>query len=417
MIASQTCFHKDMRVTSKGREQSNDRRELFVRELWQALAHLYDPGYHPGQLLQEQLDVSNHDEMQRVLIQAVKDCAPDPDIPPAAAVSRLYALLRWRYLEVVTQEEVAERLNLSVRHVRREQRRAIRMIAEHLLTAREASHADATQTSRQAGDWISQVKQELALLQESGAPGVCDLGQVLRGVLPVAQLQAGKKGIRLVFESNAPELSVAIHPTALRQVFLISIRRIVQQMNRGSLLISARQESGDIVIELAPSFPLAQLAPRDRLVDEILTASGGEVAWVTESGRSRLAIRVPAAQQWTVLVVDDNPDLVHLYRRYASQTPYRIVHTAVGDEVFASIAEWDVDIVVLDVMLPDTDGWDLLTRLRQLPETRHIPVIVSTVLREQELASALGAQEYLVKPVRRQDFVAALDRVSSRVRT
>ena len=66
-------------------------------------------------------------------------------------------------------------------------------------------------------------------------------------------------------------------------------------------------------------------------------------------------------------------------------------------------------IIVLDVMLPDMDGWELLAHLHEHPPTRSIPILVCSVVREEELALALGAKLYLSKPVRRQQFIQALD--------
>jgi CheY-like chemotaxis protein len=67
------------------------------------------------------------------------------------------------------------------------------------------------------------------------------------------------------------------------------------------------------------------------------------------------------------------------------------------------------EIIVLDVMLPDTDGWELLGRLRAHPLTRQTPVIVCTILPQEQLALALGAAAFLSKPISRPALLAALD--------
>ena len=59
------------------------------------------------------------------------------------------------------------------------------------------------------------------------------------------------------------------------------------------------------------------------------------------------------------------------------------------------------------------DGWKVLGRLRQHPDTSQIPVIVCTILPQEDLAFSLGASAYLRKPLKRADFLAALDRVTS----
>jgi CheY-like chemotaxis protein len=66
--------------------------------------------------------------------------------------------------------------------------------------------------------------------------------------------------------------------------------------------------------------------------------------------------------------------------------------------------------ILLDVMMPQVDGWKVLARLRQHPATEQIPVIVCTIMAQEELALALGAGGFLRKPVSRQDFLDALDR-------
>jgi CheY-like chemotaxis protein len=62
-------------------------------------------------------------------------------------------------------------------------------------------------------------------------------------------------------------------------------------------------------------------------------------------------------------------------------------------------------------MLSDMDGWEILTLLHSTARTRSIPVIVCSVIRQEELALGLGASLYIPKPVGRQDFIQALDRV------
>jgi len=405
-----------MQVTSRGRVESEAAREQFVRELWEALGKLYEPDLVPGAILQEVLGSSERDEVRRRLVRGVEACAPAEGVPETASVNRLYTMLRWRYLDAVTQEEVAERLSLSVRHVRREQRKAIRMLADHLLVGGVPATAVEPGTASSANDWREQVHAELAALSDGDSEGISDLGDVLEGLRPVAELATRQKGVRLSLSADVEELCVAMHPTALRQVLLGAIGRMIEAMSGGNLRIAVERGDGQAVIALCPHPPLAQRDPGSQLVGEILSASGGSAEWVGEGVEQRLAISLPLVPAVQVLVVDDNRDLMHVYRRYAQHTPYRLLHAATGQDALRRMDEPGIDIIVLDVMLPDTDGWELLTRLRQLSGARRIPVVVSSVVREQALAAALGADDYLIKPVHREAFLAALERVGPRVR-
>jgi CheY-like chemotaxis protein len=147
------------------------------------------------------------------------------------------------------------------------------------------------------------------------------------------------------------------------------------------------------------------------LVREILTTYGGSIEVGADDDQLILVVAVPSADEITVLVVDDNRDLVHFYRRYTAGTRYQIDHVAEGRKVFERIGATVPDVIVLDVMLPDIDGWELLGQLREHHATRGIPIIVCSVVRQEELALALGAALYLPKPVRRQQLLRALDQV------
>jgi CheY-like chemotaxis protein len=69
--------------------------------------------------------------------------------------------------------------------------------------------------------------------------------------------------------------------------------------------------------------------------------------------------------------------------------------------------------VVLDIRLPRRDGWEVLAALKADRETSDIPVVVASIVDERPRGLALGAAEYLLKPVRREDLVSALYRVGA----
>jgi CheY-like chemotaxis protein len=120
----------------------------------------------------------------------------------------------------------------------------------------------------------------------------------------------------------------------------------------------------------------------------------------------------PSAQLQTVLVVDDSDDMRALFRRYLSGGPYRVVESGRCDEVVDLVQRERADCVILDVMMPSRDGWDVLQSLRGHPETRAVPVIVCTVLRQRALALSLGATDFLTKPVTRDALLSSLRRVA-----
>jgi len=106
---------------------------------------------------------------------------------------------------------------------------------------------------------------------------------------------------------------------------------------------------------------------------------------------------------------------VSLYRSYVEGTRYRIVHLSQVAQLLPTVEIHEPDVIVLDIMLPEpeTDGWELLVGLHDHAATKSVPVVVCSVVREERLALDLGAAVYVPKPVRRTQFVAALDEAIS----
>ena len=112
----------------------------------------------------------------------------------------------------------------------------------------------------------------------------------------------------------------------------------------------------------------------------------------------------------TVLVVEDDPHSAELLTVYLEGAGYRVAVARDGAEGLELARRLRPRAVVLDILLPRVDGWDLLGRLKADPATADSPVIVVSMLDERGKGLALGAVEYLVKPVGRDELLEALER-------
>jgi CheY-like chemotaxis protein len=155
-----------------------------------------------------------------------------------------------------------------------------------------------------------------------------------------------------------------------------------------------------------------------RVAEELLALFGGQLVVETgeEKGQPLVRFILPSEQQMTVLAVDDNPDTLQLFSRYTANTRYSVVGVRQPAQVVELAAKIVPKIVVLDVMLPEIDGWQLLGQLRTHPALETVPILVCTILPQEELARALGASGFLRKPVGRDEFLAALDAQASPLR-
>ena len=111
-----------------------------------------------------------------------------------------------------------------------------------------------------------------------------------------------------------------------------------------------------------------------------------------------------------VLVVDDDPAVHDLLRRFLGKEGFRVEGALNGEEGLRRARETRPDVVVLDVMMPRMDGWATLSALKCDPDICDIPVIMLTMVDDRNLGFALGASEYLTKPVERDKLVDVLAR-------
>jgi signal transduction histidine kinase/CheY-like chemotaxis protein len=111
-----------------------------------------------------------------------------------------------------------------------------------------------------------------------------------------------------------------------------------------------------------------------------------------------------------VLVVEDDPSAVRLLRTYLEEGGYRVRVAHEGKQAIEETQLRPPSAILLDVLLPGIDGWEVLRRLKSDPNVRDVPVIMVTVVDEREVGLALGAVDYFVKPVDRAALMARLAR-------
>jgi CheY-like chemotaxis protein len=113
-----------------------------------------------------------------------------------------------------------------------------------------------------------------------------------------------------------------------------------------------------------------------------------------------------------ILAVDDDPQIISLYKRYLEPKGFHVVGLSDPAKAKARVTELKPFAVTLDIMMPGYDGWQVLTELKSSPETRDTPVIVCSIVEDEEKGFSLGAADYLVKPILEEDLLASLDRLN-----
>ncbi len=122
----------------------------------------------------------------------------------------------------------------------------------------------------------------------------------------------------------------------------------------------------------------------------------------------------PLPTNTAVLVVDDDPGVRDLLLRYLSKEGYLVECVASGDEGIKRAKEILPMAIILDVMMPRKDGWAVLQEIKNDPTLKSIPVVMYTMLDEKNFGLAIGASEYLIKPVSKEKILQVLEKYKQR---
>lgn len=407
----------------------------FEVELQNTLYNLYDPAYAPAAWMFEVCGAAPEgglDALREKLIAAVEEMNAGGTLPDTAKAALLYRVLHHRFIQSLSQERAAEALGMSTRHLRRKQNEAVHALAVRLWSRRPgsgpagAADSDAAAAASAAAPgaptgpaWLEAILREVRVLNEN-APGVsADLNQSLRRAVEMLARLHPSGCVELAAPAGEPAgaLEVDAHPTVLCQLILTAIEEIRQagllepvQARVEALPGPPEQVALIFNFLLAPGCAAEEGLPDPARITALAQAAGGQIETTCGQGQCTLRLVFPRSRKVRVLVVDDNLEIAQLYRRYAAGTRYEITHLTSGQDLARRIAETQPDVLVIDILLPGPDGWDLLARLKQNPRTRATPVLVCSVLGSEEMARSLGAAGYLPKPVDRRAFLEAIGR-------
>ena len=113
------------------------------------------------------------------------------------------------------------------------------------------------------------------------------------------------------------------------------------------------------------------------------------------------------------LLIEDDPLFISVLSDYLNELNFDSIVAKTGEEgiILANKYSQDLSLITLDIILPQEDGWDVLSELKNNKKTAHIPVVVISVLPERDKGLALGAQNYLIKPINQERLYSALEDV------
>lgn len=403
---------------------------VLVYHVKDALTNYYDPTHLQTHPLTTLLDLERGpgelagESLRRVLRGAIEALRPPPSVAPTQSEWRGYRILQMRYIQSCDVGAIRQELGLSEATYYRHQRQAIEAVASVLEGRVRAtpSEDETPPTDERASEpnqaqATDEVDEAIRVARESPRQSV-SLRQVLDDAVITFLPLAKERGIRVEIEAPEHLPSACVDPAMLHQILLNVLMEGLRCTSGRALCILVQQtddtETRWTIEGLQKSKWLRTSLGTGQgmtLSQSLLEVYGGRLWYEDTSAGGRICFSLPCTSPPCVLIIDDDADTVTLYQRYLHEASYRVEAVSSGDQLASLVRASAPDVVLLDVLMPQQDGWKTLQRLKTMPETTHVPVIICSVLSQPSLAIALGAAEVLHKPISREMLLGAVQRV------
>ncbi|NLT43757.1 MAG: response regulator [Anaerolineae bacterium] len=384
---------------------SDWRVSLITEEsVYDALSHLSDNAYLQGHALAELVsEPGRHrgDSLRALLLDALSNLRPPDTTPPDDPAWRPWQALWLRFVEQRAPAQVQDAMGLSERQVRREQSRGITAMVGIL---RDLTTAPAAVAGAELGP-------EGAFRRAANAfdvlPTELDAREVLEGVAGMVERRYQDHQAALLLPSH----SHPIHAdrVTLRQVLSRVLGHLAPQAEGDAVAVRIEARADEV------AYRFSLRSGRRPAMDPSLLLECSYLAEINlgrvELGANSVLCAFPAHRPALLLLIDDEPAALQLLRRCVQGRSIRVIAVDDPADAVAEAAERRPDAIVLDVLMPGRDGWEVLQQLKSTPETRAIPVIVCSVWRDPDLALTLGAAQFIRKPITRPQLLEALVRV------
>jgi two-component system sensor histidine kinase EvgS len=272
--------------------------------------------------------------------------------------------------------------------------------------------------------------------------------EVLSTLRPLAE-----KKSQTLSQNAQPHLIVRADITRLRQMLMnLAGNAIKFTPDSGHIELEARQANGQIRIEVRDSGPGIPSGEQERIfqafyrlrqsgdstegtglglaiTQRLAELHGSKLGLDSQAGQgscfyfslpagvptrqlraSEAKVKVSPGEATKVLVIEDDRDSAQVIQSYLTSSGYESLSCEEPQNAAKMVAEFRPDVITLDLLMKPSNGWEILLQLKRDSRTANIPVIVVSIVDQPAIATTLGADEYLVKPIDKASLLAAVRR-------
>lgn len=396
----------------------------FVETVRDALLHLYDLVYlqhHPlaaDVARSESAHIGRGRLLRKLLLDAIETLHPPPGTASTSRAWRLYRILELRYLEGHDVVDAIKHIALSKSQYHREHYRALQAVASLLW-----EDAQTTGSTPSRPDEVEELItndnsawQEVASLRSDAQVDQAARihpAEVIEGVVDLVKPLCARRRVdlRRVIPDHLP--MILGERVALRQALLLILAHAIKSSEQGAVEVVVTGRRHELLVKITVWSPALPSPDRLGITESrpFIEALRGTLTYDSPSEQSprwTIQVLLPASDRPTLLVVDNNAGFIRLVERYLADYDWEVIGASAIEQASALARQRHPHAILLDVIIPGRDGWDLLTELRMNPETQDIPVIVCSVLDEPDVALTLGATTYLCKPIDQSHLIKVL---------
>jgi len=371
----------------------------FFDDVKDALEHLYDfPALQKHSLSLQYFNTQNAaQDLRRALLDAIEKLNPGTDVYFRSPHARLYNLVHLYYVEGMTMQEVSDELGISQRQAYRDLKKAQESIAEIFWHDRPQIEPSSTPQNTQS------VQSEVERLE--GNIQVINLNDVVESAWRAVERLADTNQKTCQFDLPTTHVNLTtVRPVAL-QILVNLLSHSIQNSQSTEIHIRLHHEHPTINLTLEYT-PKGQqpLAP---IIQQLVDNLGWRLTYKTIEHQQQICLSIQAADA-KLLIIDDNEGILELFDRYLSDMRVQLLFAKSPLEGLAMLETLTPDLIILDVMMPEMDGWELLQRIRALPQTMNTAVLVCSVFNDPELATSLGANGFINKPIDKDKVLTGL---------